>query len=61
MTQYYRVYENESGWRTYLIPTDVCPTKEDAIQLVEDCDAFSYLIDEETDSTSICSVELVEE
>ena len=56
---YYKVVESVSGWRIYHIPTEICPSEEDARQLVEDCDAFDYIVGEEDDSSYIETIELV--
>ena len=56
---YFEVVENTSGWRVYHIPTSICPDEDSAVELVEDCDAYEYIVDEEFDFTSISSIELI--
>jgi hypothetical protein len=59
MQEYIEVVESVSGWRVYHIPTDICPTPEDAEELVNNCDAFDFIVDEQDDSTQIESSELI--
>lgn len=58
---YFEVVESVSGWRVYNIPTSTCPTEESALELVEELNAFDFLVDDEYDSTSIESIELITE
>jgi hypothetical protein len=58
-SNYFKVVESVSGWRIYHIPTEFCPSEEDARQLVEDCDAFDYIVYEEDDNSYTESIELV--
>ena len=61
MSKYWKVIESVSGWRVYHIPATVCPTEDDALHLVEDCDAYNFIVDEGDDNYQIESTEFKEE
>lgn len=61
MTEYFKVIENVSGYRVYHIPTDICPNRQTAREMVEDGDAWDYLDMDEYEQTDIDTIELVVE
>jgi len=61
MAEYWRILESVSGWREYNIPKDVCEDEDSAMSLVDACIADDYLMDSETDFSSIASIELISE
>lgn len=55
---YWLVTQSVSGWRIFRIPVEICETAEEAEALVDNCDAYAYVADEEDDYLRVETVEL---
>ena len=40
--KYWEVVESFVGWRVYHIPAEVCPSEQEALDLVDDMEADEY-------------------